>query len=158
MGPDRLVAHLREEIAALAGDEPRDDPTIVPTLKQHVDAFLRGEVPLHVLVTTAFVYGNARGFIRGWWSAEETRTRLVVLLGDEACDQLGDHPNARRVLTMMADGKTYDEIGAKLGITAEGVRWHVKEAAKVLGIPGVRALKRRLGAPLRNSSVKRAKR
>ena len=105
-------------------------------------------------IDMAFFAGHLQGMFAGWKQAMSARGRLSVTLGTDAVVSLEEHPQAFRVIALLAAGKTYEAIGRELRISAEGVRFHVKQATRVLGLAGVRDLKRLLGCPLRQAKKK----
>ena len=87
----------------------------------------------------AFGYGAQAGFAAGFDAGFKVGEPCVRLLAADF-DKLSVHQ--RRVVGLVAfHGWNYEETAEALGITAEGVRYHMKQAAKALGLTGVDELR-----------------
>lgn len=86
---------------------------------------------------------QARGYLVGLQDGQEQSDRLVNLLGT---DVVKLEPHQRRILLMVADGLSNEEIGAAMRtppLTKRTVKYHCATAAKVLGLSAA-DLRRRL--------------
>lgn len=80
--------------------------------------------------------GYHYGYQQAWAQAEAARETLKP----EESSKLTNMQ--RRIVGMVAYGEQLPGIAAQFGISEEGVRYHLKEAAKALGLPGVRELRK----------------
>jgi DNA-directed RNA polymerase specialized sigma24 family protein len=90
-----------------------------------------------------FEAARTRGYLQGWAEGQEQSDRLVNLLG---ADVVKLEPHQRRVLLMVADGLSNEEIGAAMRtppLTKRTVKYHCATAAKCLGLSAA-DLRRRL--------------